>query len=600
MVHDGLPSLISLYFFQLQSLTVTDKWIAYAVETPSGPEIEARPITRKGNGGLDVGKALRLRLHTHDFLQASSIAVSPDGTDLAFVGLTTRGWANIYLVEDFSASATEIVPLTRGAYAWRNLTWDSEGLLVSSNRTPTSVFSLFRLDPKTGQERRITASATDQWSADARGGALVFQGWSSGSPQVHRLLDGKETRVTDVPTGLAYPRVRQGSLLALGFQGGRYRLLDLPMEGLLDVSVGKAGAQDPGAPPWTPVIKRFSAEEIHEYRPFRGGTIRLDGLFGYFGTGGVGGIFASVSDLVRDYEISAGFAAYGNIRTTSAEAFMSSQRGRATWTGGLYRSVQTRLDGMFSTPTMMRTYLQDEYGVVGAMQYPFNTFSFFDLQLRLAGVNRFDYSDPRTVDAWQATNPGRELMLAPALRLGYDRIVYEVFTGPLRGFGILGEGETSLFPERKALSQRFRLDVAQYFQLTGRSVLALQGIGGAAFGDTFNTSFFISSDDFFRAYSFGDPRLLGDYFLAGKGEVRFPIGDFFGFPPLRGLASYDIGTISQRRVAFGSNMTSAATWGFALNIPPLAISLLFSYPLHTAPGPVDTVVPHFTLRYLYL
>ncbi len=128
-------------------------------------------------------------------------------------------------------------------------------------------------------------------------------------------------------------------------------------------------------------------------------------------------------------------------------------------------------------------------------------------------------------------------------------------------------------------------------------------MGGAAWSlknGTFLDSFFVSSPDIFRAYQFNDIRLLGNYVLGAKIEFRFPIGPLFKFPPLRGLLAADYGTVYVHPDEFGEGGTASFATGLNLNIPPLSIGLVFGFPIRVAPGPKDTYITHFVLRYLYL
>ena len=48
--------------------------------------------------------------------------------------------------------------------------------------------------------------------------------------------------------------------------------------------------------------------------------------------------------------------------------------------------------------------------------------------------------------------------------------------GRLTGAGLLAEAQTDYFPARGFATERLRLDIAQYEQLWGRSLLALQAM----------------------------------------------------------------------------------------------------------------------------
>lgn len=601
VAEDNKPGLLSLYFMQAPLLTISDHWIAYVVETTSGPEIEAREIGREKDS-LYLGRKLRLKLHEFKMREVLSITFSPDGRSTAIVGLNGKGWANVYAIDGFpGAGRFSTRPLTSGYYSWRTLSWGEHGILAASDKTENGKYAIFRIDPKTGSSELLADSNENLLAPIALNDGVIYQSWTNGSPQIEKWKPGSRVRVTNVKSGMYYPKYRQNTLYSLIFHQGRYRLYRLPPEKQLATILPGSGPVSAGRP-WVASLDPLAPGQFTAYQPFsrsRGGGIRVENLAGFFASGGFFGAAGSFSDLMRNYSVSASVMVLGDVDSTSAELFLTSQKGRATWTLGTYLTVQSRLDTLFSDGEI-ETYLHREFGVLGAIQYPLGAFSYIDAELRAGGVKRTDFSNLDLESVWEQGNPGTEFMVAPMFRLGYDRILYEAFSGPLQGFGALVESDTSWFPGRSDITQRFRLDVAQYWHIAGRAVLALNGMGAIAIGDRFRNSFLISSDDILRAYPFGDDRLYGNYLLAGKAEFRFPIGSLFGFPPLRGLAAYDLGSIWVHPGQLGQRVTSSYTGGLTLNLPPISLNFMLSAPGRTAPGPVDDLVAHFTLRYLYI
>ncbi|OFZ21541.1 MAG: hypothetical protein A2X94_05400 [Bdellovibrionales bacterium GWB1_55_8] len=595
---DQGPGLISLYFMQTPTLGLADDKVGYAVETTAGPEIEIRNLEKR-DPEIALGSAYRIPLRQEGIIQVRSLSFSPDGKSLAIAGLTARGWVNLYVLEELGPTPV-IRQLTDESYHWQTIQWGKGAILGSSDKTNNAKHGIFAIDPKNGKATQLTYPLSEQISPNGEPQNLVFQSWESGSSQIHRLIEGRETRITEVKTGLFHPKLKGDQIYAITFRSGRYRLMSLPPELTTNIQVASRPTAFEKLPPWKPELLSLREQDTGKYRPFVTSGLRIDGLFAYFASGSSGGIAASVSDLMRNYSITAELSALGNIKYTNAYTFLTSQAGRTTWTVGPYAILQPRLDNVFETNGFIRTYLHREYGALAALQYPLGAFSYVDAEVRMGGVSRNDFSDPNLADEWKTRNPGREFIVGPIFRVGYDGILYEAYSGPLQGFGILGESETSFFPGRGNVTERLRLDVAQYFQLTGRTVLALQGMAGASFGGEFRNPFLLSSDDMLRAYSFLDDRLFGNNLLAVKGELRFPIGSLFGFPPLRGLAGYDLGTIYKNAGQFGSRIASSYTGGLSLNVPPLSINFMWSHPIRTAPGPQDSSVAHFTFRYLYL
>ncbi len=596
VIHDHIPSALTLYFFQRPVMALSNNFLVFIAETTQGPELEVRTIGRKAAGALTLGETRRVKLHQHGVVQGSAPAISPDEKRIALVGLNATGWQNLYVLN--RSEMGKLRQLTDESYSWHNLSWGPAGILAASDRTENMRYNLFHVDPDTGATERLTHSLQDQDAPQGTSDDLLFQSWQSGSAQLHTMVHGREIRLTEAKTELLQPARRGDTLYALGFKSGRYHLYRIPKDKILNKEV----LPEPGVglKPWRPILAVIPHDEVRAYRPFKTSGIRLDQLGGFFGSGGFGEIAAQVSDLMRNYSVAGQLAVLGNFKYTNASFALSSFSGRTKWVVGLYHLVEARLDNIFQDRTV-RTYLNREFGVLGATQYPLTAFSFFDAELRLAGVNRSDFSDSKLVSTWEAKKPGIELLIDPVLRLGHDRVVYERYTGPYKGYGVLLEADTSFYPSRREWNERGRLDAAYYLKLIGRTVLAFQGVGGASLGGPFRDPFMVLSDDIMRAYSFGDDRLRGNYVLAGKSELRFPIGTFLKIPELRGVLAFDYGTIFKNWGDAPGGVASSYSAGLAFNIPPLAINFLFSFPNHLGPGPTQTTpVTHFTLRYLYL
>jgi hypothetical protein len=385
------------------------------------------------------------------------------------------------------------------------------------------------------------------------------------------------------------PQISKSGLLALGFEKGRYRLVRIPAysDGRRPSSETSWDARE---------VSPFEPGSVQKYHPFRGTGVRVEDFGAFFSSGAILGLSGTFSDLMRNEIVSADILAISGLGVTQADAFWTSEEGRATWTLGAYHTRTRRL--MRITDPLGQTLLEDhiESGALGAYQYPLGPYSTGSAVLRLARVKQ------PSLSTW---------LLAPTLSWGVDHVEYEVFTGPIKGYGWLLEAGTEFFPARSASTERLRLDASLYQQLWGRSLLAAHVLGGVSFNLAQRTDnpdlrnpFYVSSDDIFRAYSFDDDRLRGDYLIGAKSELRFPLGEAFGFEPLRGIMAADIGSIWREGGKLGQNVNSSWSTGFCFNIPPIGLSFLFSRPIRTAPDPIarqpDTSVFHFTLRYLYL
>jgi hypothetical protein len=616
VIHDHQSSALTLYFMQTPVIALSNRQIAYIVGTTRGPELEIRKIYRDKDGEISLEPANRISLHQLGFAEANSPVISTDESQLAFVGFIPKGWANVYTLNLPPVNSNgrwkeqpSVRALTQGYYSWRSLSWSNHLILGSGDKTPNGKYGIFSIEPTPNgstQVQSLLIETEDQLAPSGTIDQFVFQSWSSGSSQIHEFRNGEVYQLTNSKVGLMSPQKRQGRLYALGLKGGRFHLYKIPASRVLSKKTPDLSESMvmKGEEPWKANLLPIPASEIESYRPFRtSGSIRLDDLGAFFSTGFTSGVYATVSDLMRDYSLTGQFSYLGDYGLTNTFLVLSSNRGRSTWSLGFYNILQPRVDNIYSTYENFRTYVHKELGGVGAFKYPLGAYSFGDLALRVASVRRTDYSDPSLATAWQNQTPSPVFMLAPVVRLGYDEILYEVLTGPLRGYSALIESETSLFPNQSAevgtVSERLRLDLAYYFQPSGRTVIAVQGLAGAAWGSLYRNSYLISSDDILRGYTVLDPRLFGNYVVAGRLEFRFPIGSLFQFPYLRGLAALDYGSVAQKPQDLSSRIGSSYTLGLSFNIPPLSMGFMLSNPIQVAEGPKSGAIFHFVLRYLY-
>lgn len=598
-----------LYFMTLPTLALSDDHVLYFAETIRGPELVLRKYDEGDDGKPKLDGETRFHIYKHELIEAHSPAISKDGSKIAFVGLDKQGRANVFTLDGKSTDGN-LRPkrLTSDEYSWKNLAWNEKAIYGQSDRTSNGKTAIFKIDPDTGEFEQITFSAANQSDPDHdANGELVFVSLESGSSQIHLVKDGVEYRITDIPTAAMRPQLRGDTLYLTALKGGRYKVYRVPRAKWLNqyVRTLKTVQPDIDKPPVPIPLADLDKFTIQDYKAFRTSGTRIENLGGFLSTGTVIGVSAAVSDLMRDYIISGDFFLLGGIKNSEADLMLTNFRGRTKWTGGGYYTIRQQVDTQLSDSQTVRYYWNREFGGLFSLQYPFGPFDFVDSELRVAGVNRTDFSDSNPVyqDQFNAMNPGTELMLAPTLRFGYDRVIYEAFTGPLKGYGLLLEGVTDIYPKTNSYTERGRIDAAYYYHLVGETVLAFQGMGGAAWNlhnGTFVDSFFVSSPDIFRAYPFNDIRLLGNYVLGAKMEFRFPIGTLFKFPPLRGLLAADYGTVYVHPTDFGKGGTASFATGLNLNIPPLSIGFIFGFPIRVAPGPKDTYITHFVLRYLYL
>ncbi|NDD92745.1 hypothetical protein EBZ37_11740, partial [bacterium] len=441
----------------------------------------------------------RIQLHQKGLTQAHSPTFSPDGKSLAFVGINSKGWQNLYVLE----KKGEIRQVTQGFSAWKNPSWTPQGILVSSDQIDgTDLYGVYLVDPESGRSQFIVSpelthdNLLEATSIDPH--HEIFLRSSNGSgQQIYRWRPQTGLqKITFAKTQLLQPTIIKGKknneLYSLGLEKGRYRLVEIPEEVWLD---GKAPSISTKLPrhSWSPpspalAVTPFPRSEIQTYKSFKGTGVRIEDLAAFFSSGSIFGLAGTVSDLMRDYIVSAEVLSLGGSGVNNASLFVTSERGRSTWTLGAYTTRQTRLDALFDDD-VTRVYDYREYGLLAGLQYPVGAYQYITATLRVGGARRDNFSDGALVESWNSVNPGTELMFSPSIGFGFDQIQYELYTGPIRGFGFLLEAQTEYFPGRSYASERLRLDIAQYEQLWGRTLLAIHGLAGTSFNLTDGTDF---------------------------------------------------------------------------------------------------------------
>lgn len=590
VAHDRKGDVRTLYALEGGTFSLSRDHIAYAIQTTSGPALEVQRFDRDD---LDLHDERRILLTERGLHELRSLSFDPSGERIAFIGIDTKGWANVYLI---SRSGEGFRKLTDGPYFWRGVQWTEQGLFAASDRQGPLTSNLYQIDPASGTLTALTTGDWDIRSIAPNGTGLVLEVWTELGPELQRWENESVSPIARAKTGYTSPIARgHNELYALGLQGG----LTHPVRVIPAAAPGAPALRAARISVWEPELAPLPDENVQDYHAFRTAGLRIDQLGAALGTGGSGGIVFLGSDLMRNYTITGILGALGDFDQLNGEVSITSRRGRTTWSLGGYTIAQPQLSTL-TTDDRLRTYVYKEYGAFGQIQQPLSLFSYAAVTMRVGGVSRGDFSDPDLLTEWEHSNRQSDLLLAPGVLLGYDSIAYELFTGPVLGTGLLLEYQTNYLPNGGRVHHKARLDGARYFQLANRLVLAMQGIVGGSFGESDDQpGFYVFSDDILRAYPFGDERLLGRFLGAVKTDLRFPIGDLFSFPPLRGLLSYDIGSVALERELLSKRVTSSWSWGIALNLPPLSLQFIFSNPIKFAPGPDPGTVSHFMLSYLY-
>ncbi len=628
--HDG--DVAGLSFFQAPTLALSDRDIAVIVQTPHGPAFQIRSYHRTEEG-FRLGEPLRVSLNEPSLYAAANPTFNASGSQIAFTALHPDGTQSVRILDLSSSSIKEV---TRDHYAWRSLAWTMnsvgrEILIGSTNRADPFLFQLYRFDPHIGEFERIGVSGVHQLAASASAAAgrgeqeeIVFRSSASGSPQIHLLNEQGERRITDVLTMADHPVLRGDWLYFLILRSGRLRLVRLARNQFDEKEAPtRPFIPSSSGPAWTPILAPIMTSDAKTYRPFYTSGWRVDNVGAYL-SGNSSGLSVQASDLMRNYQVGAWLVSPDNPDQGLAQISFSSRRGRSNWSAGIFRSNQWRATDPFaenqsgglgsigssSDPSETATdqstpyyYRHQEWGVLGAYEYPLSLFSRVGIGGRVSSVSRanFDSSIP-----WTLSRPQDDFLISPSVWYGIDRVSYESVTGPIDGSSFLVEAGAAWTSGRSETYQKIRADAAVYRHFfETRTVLGLEGIVGSVVGSGDRDPFFIWSDDILRAYDFGDRRLLGEIVAALKVELKFPVGSAFNFPYLRGLAAYDYGSVAREWSRLLDNRSSSISFGLSLNFPPFGIEVVRAFTQRRAPWTDSQVTEpagnplHVRITYLY-
>lgn len=457
IAEDGKPGNDSLHFYDRPVVAVTDDQIVYVArrgpndvvytrkykrterdpvpgtrqdaltengETLDGPEpilldeddAEARMLKRIR---FSLGKRRLLYNPSPDgILEVGSPSFSPDGTQLAFVGLTDDGVTDIFVLDLDSRKVTR---LTNDAYAEKELDWGAGGIVYNADATEHGKFNLFVANPITGKVKRIGWRDETQrhpaWTPTGR--AVTYTADGDGKMDVYFLpveetvprvstasLDaGVKTsllasandatvpaesesleakRLTDFPTGIMQGRIVGDRLLAMGLKGGQMRLFAAQVDGL----------ETKAAPLQTP--REYATWEIPqrdlpgslEYSPFSIKSWRLEDAFAVLSSQAYGGGYLLFQDRMRDRTTILDFQIFGAPELTSAQLVYLDRKSRVGWGASAFHDAYVFLDPLTSEqppPQVLGDswtevlYVERTIGAAGLVEYPLSRY------LRLSG-----------------------------------------------------------------------------------------------------------------------------------------------------------------------------------------------------------------------
>ena len=575
------------------------------------------------------------------FVTIADPALSPDGTEIAFVGVAAEGQQDVYLAPVDRPSRAR--RLTGDFFAKKDLAWGPSGIVYASDATEHGRFNLFRLDPATGERTRLTtAPVTDRHPAPQPDGSVLYSSDAAGKPDLWELRDGRIRQLSDFSTGLHSPQGTASgrAILASTFHAGRFRLVQVFRLALLD---GPWREVAPAAGEPLPIPEAQLPGQPQAYRPLSARNWRPDAGFLYGGgsAAGVAGRAAALfSDTLRDHVLFFDVSVLGSFTYTEATALYEDRSHRTGLVLGAFHYVQQQIDSL----DLNLAYIQRDYGVTGALRYPLDRYRRFEVELSVGATERYCLTDftgqvvlncgglqnagspyASTAD-WRQRNGGTNLNLSPVFRYGYDSVRYHPTAGPVDGSSLLVELGGGWLPSRQAVHGFARLDAERYFQIVGRSRFWTRLALGTSFSPggrskLWERSWWLTAADNLRGFGPGDEAfLIGTHYYVANAELQVPLDPILQlalFEYFSGIAGLDFGGVFNRwdnlRDVSG-NVVETGPWesrtltgvlGFNLILGPFLFRVHFGHPFDI--GGVKTPalqahqrwVTNITLSYLF-
>jgi hypothetical protein len=655
---DSIPGTESLHPIEYSIAAVGSEVVVFSAQNGVGDRLSVVPYKHVNPDGksprVTVGDRRDLRARPPgggEFIQISDPALSPDGRELAFVGVASDGQQDLYVV---SLHGGEARRLTHDPYSEKDLSWGADGIYFASDATDHGRSNLFRIDPATGARARLTtAPSSDRHPSALADGSVLYASDAGGKLDLYLLKDGETKQITDFSTGLVAPALapKARGVYATTFYGGTFRLVEIPKIAWLESPPQRLS---PAAGDVLEIPTVDLPQDPSEYRALSLRNWRPEAGFVYGGGAGsavAGRAAVLFSDMLRDHVLFVDVSVLGSFDYTEALALYENRSGRIGWVYGGYHYVQQNVDRV--DPSLL--YLQRDFGILGAMRYPLDRFQRFELELTLGAVQRYCLGDNglpndmalvspctgvvssqtvyQTTAAWRDRNDGMNPTISPTVRWGYDTIRYDYPAGPISGHSLLLELGGGWLPWRQAVHGFAHVDAQQFFQVTRRTRFELRLAGGTSFspdeqGRIWERSWWLTSADNLRGFSPLDyPDLIGRNFYVANAELQVPLDAIvrlFIFDYIAGVVGVDFGGVfdrwttrpgAVRDIAGGLARSDVGAWdartltgvlGVNVLFGPLLLRIHFGHPydiggfLTPALRDGNRWVTNVTLRYFFM
>lgn len=553
------PGVESLHPVDARTLTVGADKIVFVAERRGADALWWRPVRREP---LRLGRPERVDLDGAGLVSAHAPALSPDGTRVAFVGVSTTGRSDLWVANLEDGAVRR---LTDDPEAEREVAWGHEGVVYTRESETTGFFELYRVRPGEGEPARVAAADADlAMPSHLSDGALLVLAETAGQVRAYQVEEGALTPLTDLPMPLGdlAPAPEGGAWLRVRHEGEE-RILGVERAQLTPRDVPALASPARGVP------GRHELGDAEPYRANRAESWHFDNAFAVLGAGG-GGVFGqawfTASDRLRDHSLSAAAVFYGSALYADGFAQYTHNAGRNPWGVGAFQQLRFRIA---DTPLGLVQVIEPYRGGAASWRLPIDRFTHLQLDQSL-GVSLVDPL---------AGGRGQRLQSESTLRLGADTIRYHPATGPIGGFSAMVEGIYGIQPLDDERWRALRLDAETYLPiplLSGMNV-QLRGGAGTSWGGPFARTWFLGSYDTLRAVPFGDTAwLLGRHYAFARAELQVPVGELIRVPFLsgvEGVLGVDAGGVGEQPPELWDKRVLDVATGANLALGPMVLRL---------------------------
>ncbi len=634
----------SAFSAEMESLRFLNSAAAWS---PDGRFL-AFPAKHGGRDDLIIFDTVHNSIHRRINIPVSGItnpAWAPYGNQLVFTGLS-GGHSDLYVVD---VDGSNLQQLTNDRYSALHPAWSPDGRAIAfvTDRGPQADLDNLRTGPLAIALFHVDTDVIDvlpgmegsninpQWSPDGTGLAFVSDRTGVANLFIHEIKEGETYQLTDVHTGIsgitgkspAISWAPQADRLAMTYyENGEYNVyaVDNPRALKREPYVSPSDTADlvasveaehdtrsrhyatessPAPPPLRTVSVRALLDSALQQLPdtatfgFRRyhPTLHLDYVvqptIGYqrdnFGSGVFGGTAMSLSDLLGNRRVVAGFQVNGRIEEAQLLAVYANSAHRTAWAVGYEQAPTFFLQNVdiVTDPVTGRQLVNERiqrFIVHRAFVEAYRSFSRFSrLEGRLSASNvssaQLNFQtqyDPINGLGFQRNlqkiSQGSFNYLQPSLALVYDNSV-SLWNGPYLG-------RRSRFEYAPAFGQwnfhQTLADYRRYDQIKGQVTFATRLLFFGRFGrDSREFPVFLGTPELIRGYTSGSFRrrecsadnaagfdstcgelfqLIGTRLAVFNAEVRFPIANQLVFkslpavfPPIEGAVFFDAGVTWQ-------------------------------------------------------